>query len=135
MYEVHWVWTGNSLETKLYNMREAMVYSDPPQYYDVGNLLVMQLDFLTQPVRACNVARWGRRQLAQCCCEGEAATLKVQRRSSQCGSVQVMKATIFHFFAHSTLLGGWLADRQAVSRPPAPPSACISMHTWHSSPP
>ncbi len=46
LYEVHWVWGGSTLEAKRQNMRDAIRFHDPPEYYTTPQLLSFDLDFL-----------------------------------------------------------------------------------------
>ncbi len=43
LYEVHWVWGGNTLESKRQNMRDAQRFHDPPEYYSGPRLLTFDL--------------------------------------------------------------------------------------------
>lgn len=49
LYEVHWVWGGSTLEAKRQNMRDAIRFHDPPEYYTTPQLLSFDLDFLEMP--------------------------------------------------------------------------------------
>lgn len=43
LYEIHWVWSGSTMESKQQTMRDAMKFWDPPEYYYSPNLVTMDL--------------------------------------------------------------------------------------------
>ena len=49
LYVVHWVWGGSTMESKRQNMRDAIKFHDPPEYYTSPDLVTFDLDLL--PVR------------------------------------------------------------------------------------
>ncbi len=50
---VHWVWGGSTMESKRQNMRDAIKFHDPPEYYSSPSLVTFDLEQL--PV---SVACW-----------------------------------------------------------------------------
>ncbi|KAG2499383.1 hypothetical protein HYH03_002958 [Edaphochlamys debaryana] len=49
LYEVHWVWGGKTIESKRQNMRDAMKFHDPPEYYTEPNLISFDLEHMQPP--------------------------------------------------------------------------------------
>ncbi|GIL80561.1 hypothetical protein Vretimale_16016 [Volvox reticuliferus] len=49
LYEVHWVWGGKSLESKRQCMRDAMVFTDPPEYYNPHRVMTFDLEHQEMP--------------------------------------------------------------------------------------
>ncbi|MEW5310167.1 MAG: hypothetical protein WDW38_001990 [Sanguina aurantia] len=47
LFEVHYVWGGSTLEAKRQNMRDAMKFTDVPEYYDSPYLVSMDLEMPT----------------------------------------------------------------------------------------
>jgi len=39
LYEVHWVWSGSTMESKQQTIRDAMKFWDPPEYYTTPSLV------------------------------------------------------------------------------------------------
>jgi len=48
LYEVHWVWSGSTMESKQQTMRDAMKFWDPMEYYTTPNVITMDL-WVPQP--------------------------------------------------------------------------------------
>ncbi|GAX75130.1 hypothetical protein CEUSTIGMA_g2574.t1 [Chlamydomonas eustigma] len=44
LYEVHWVWSGTTLEAKQQTMRDALKFWDPPEYYNAKDLALITFD-------------------------------------------------------------------------------------------
>jgi hypothetical protein len=39
LYEIHWVWSGSTMESKQQTIRDAMKFLDPPEYYSLPYLV------------------------------------------------------------------------------------------------
>ncbi|KAG2425120.1 hypothetical protein HYH02_015064 [Chlamydomonas schloesseri] len=49
LYVVHWVWGGSTMESKRQNMRDAIKFHDPPEYYSSPSLVTFDLEQLPMP--------------------------------------------------------------------------------------
>ncbi|KAG2422476.1 hypothetical protein HXX76_016000 [Chlamydomonas incerta] len=49
LYVVHWVWGGSTMESKRQNMRDAVKFHDPPDYYSSPSLITFDLEQLPTP--------------------------------------------------------------------------------------